>query len=93
MVQSKYIAACYCRLSKDDAQDGTSVSIETQQKILTDYCQTHDIEVHDYYCDDGFTGTNFLRPSFQRMMNDIAARRVNTVVVKEDYVKYFPKIL
>lgn len=71
MVQSKYIAACYCRLSKDDAQDGTSVSIETQQKILADYCNAHDIEVYDDYCDDGWSGTNFARPNFERMISDM----------------------
>ena len=83
MVQSKYIAACYCRLSKDDAQDGTSVSIETQQKILADYCKAHNIEVHDYYCDDGFSGVNFTRPSFQRMIADMENGKFNSVVVKD----------
>lgn len=51
MEQSKYIAACYCRLSKDDEHDGTSVSIETQQKILADYCRNNGFSVYDYYCD------------------------------------------
>ena len=83
MVQSKYIAACYCRLSKDDAQDGTSVSIETQQKILADYCNTHDIEVYDDYCDDGWSGTNFARPNFERMISDMENGKFNCVVVKD----------
>lgn len=83
MVQSKYIAACYCRLSKDDAADGTSVSIETQQKILADYCNSNGFSVFDFYCDDGYTGTNFQRPNFRRMMMDVESGKVNAVVVKD----------
>ena len=81
--QRKTIAACYCRLSDDDAQDGTSVSIETQTKILGDCCRDHDFEIHDFNKDDGFTGTNFQRPAFQRMMEDARNGKVNTIVVKD----------
>ena len=81
--QRRTIAACYCRLSDDDAQDGTSVSIETQTKILGDYCRDHGFEIHDYYKDDGFTGTNFHRPAFQRMMEDARNGKINTIVVKD----------
>lgn len=81
--QSIYKAACYCRLSRDDEQDGTSVSIETQVKVLEDYCKSNDIGVVDFYCDDGFTGTNFDRPNFKRMMSDVNKGNVNMVVVKD----------
>ena len=81
--QRRIKAACYCRLSDDDAQDGTSVSIETQTKILGDYCRDHGMEIFNYYKDDGFTGTNFNRPAFKRMMQDIDDGLVNTVVVKD----------
>ena len=50
--------------SDDDDRDGTSVSIETQMRILSDYCREQRFTVYDHYCDDGFTGTNFNRPSF-----------------------------
>ena len=80
---SKYTAACYCRLSRDYVQDGTSVSIETQKKILEDYCKSNDFNVFDFYCDDGFTGTNFERPNFKRMMSDLNNGAVNMVVVKD----------
>jgi hypothetical protein len=53
--QSRLIAGCYCRLSDDDEKDGTSISIETQRKILTEYCKEHGIQVYDVYEDDGFT--------------------------------------
>ncbi len=81
--QRRVIAACYCRLSDDDDQDGTSVSIETQTKILGDYCREHGIEIYDFYKDDGFTGTNFNRPAFQRMMKDAGNGLINTVIVKD----------
>ena len=81
--QRRIKAACYCRLSDDDDQDGTSVSIETQTKILSDYCREHGLEVYDFYKDDGFTGTNFNRPAFRRMMEDARNGKINTIVVKD----------
>lgn len=59
MEQKMYRAACYCRLSDDDANDGTSVSIETQMTIHKQYCEQNYIQIVDFYCDDGYTGTNF----------------------------------
>ncbi len=85
MEQSKYIlgTACYCRLSKDDDNDGTSVSIETQRQILSDFCKEHNLNIFDFYCDDGFTGTNFNRPDYKRMMSDIDNGLISTVIVKD----------
>lgn len=83
MEQKLYRAACYCRLSDDDANDGTSVSIETQITIHKQYCQQNHIQIVDFYCDDGYTGTNFERPEFKRMMNDVKSHRVNAVIVKD----------
>ena len=100
MEQSKYLfnAACYCRLSKDDENDGTSVSIESQIQILTDFCRENNLKIFDFYCDDGFTGTNFDRPSYKRMMSDIDKNLINTIVVKDIISKsasilrrFFPK--
>lgn len=76
-------AAIYCRLSQDDGSLGDSGSIQTQKAILTQYCQEHHMEIVDCYCDDGWSGTNFDRPAFQRMIGDIEAGRVNTVIVKD----------
>lgn len=91
--QRRTIAACYCRLSDDDAQDGMSVSIETQTKILSDYCRDHGFEIHDYYKDDGFTGTNFQRPAFRRMMEDARNGKINTIVVKDVFPPLVPEQL
>lgn len=81
--QSRLIAALYCRLSDDDEKDGTSISIETQQKLLTDFCRKNNICIYDVYIDDGYSGTNFNRPDFKRMMSDVEAGRVNVVIVKD----------
>lgn len=83
MEQKMYKAACYCRLSDDDTNDGMSVSIETQITIHKQYCKENQIHIVDFYCDDGYTGTNFDRPAFQRMLGDIRAKKVNTVIVKD----------
>lgn len=82
----KEIAAIYCRLSQDDGSVGESGSIQTQKAILTQYCEEHHITIGDYYCDDGWSGTNFERPNFKRMIDDIEAGRINTVIVKDDCV-------
>lgn len=81
--QSRYIAGCYCRLSRDDEHDGMSVSIETQRKVLEDYCRSHGYEIHNFYCDDGYSGTTYDRPSFKRMMDDMHNGMINMVVVKD----------
>lgn len=76
-------AAIYCRLSQDDGSLGDSGSIQTQKALLTQYCQEHHMEIVDCYCDDGWSGTNFNRPAFQRMIGDIEGGKVNTVIVKD----------
>ena len=76
-------AACYCRLSDDDEKDGMSVSIVTQMKILGDYCRQLGFTEYSYYCDDGFSGTNFDRPDFRRMINDVEKGIIDTIIVKD----------
>lgn len=76
-------AAVYIRLSVGDTKTGSG-SIETQKLIIDRYLQQHpDILVIDTYIDNGCTGTNFNRPSFQRMLSDIEEGRINCVVVKD----------
>ena len=76
-------AAIYCRLSQDDGSVGESGSIQTQKALLTQYCNENHITIGAYYCDDGWSGTNFDRPDFKRMLDDIEAGSVNTVIVKD----------
>ena len=81
--RDSYIAAIYCRLSQDDGQVGTSGSIETQKTLLTQYCKDNGFAVGKVYCDDGWSGTNFERPQFKQMMEDIEDGKINLVVVKD----------
>ena len=81
-MQQKH-AALYCRLSVDDGNISGSVSIETQKILLEQYCQSHGITSYEFYCDDGYSGTNFQRPAFQQMLSDINAGKINLVIVKD----------
>ncbi len=83
MNDTMYKAAIYCRLSKDDEQKGDSVSIETQKMMLTKYCRDQTIEIFDIYVDDGYSGLNFNRPSFKRLIQDLEDGKFNTVITKD----------
>lgn len=77
-------AALYIRLSKEDGDKQESYSVTSQREILKEYVKQHpDIEIFDYYIDDGWSGTNFDRPSFQHMMDDINSGKINCVIVKD----------
>ena len=77
-------AALYIRLSKEDGDKAESYSITSQREILKEYLKLHpDIAFHDVYIDDGWSGTNFDRPSFMRMMEDVYCGAVNCVIVKD----------
>ncbi len=69
-----YNTALYLRLSRDDELQGESGSIQTQRMMLRQYAAEHGLTVVDEYIDDGWSGTNFERPSFQRMIDDIEDR-------------------
>ena len=78
-----YRAAVYIRLSVEDSQTG-SASVETQQYIIGHFLDRHpEIEPFHTYIDNGLTGTNFNRPAFQSMLNDIESGAVNCVIVKD----------
>ena len=76
--------AIYLRLSRDD-QNGNSesMSISHQRDMLTEYCEERGWKIFDVYVDDGFTGTNFERPGFQRMIKDIKSGHINVVLTKD----------
>lgn len=77
------LTALYCRLSKDDDGDGDSDSITHQKEMLLSYAQRNGFFNTEFYIDDGYTGTNFDRPDFKRMMCDIEDGKVKTVIVKD----------
>ncbi|MDE6604184.1 MAG: recombinase family protein [Lachnospiraceae bacterium] len=110
--QTKFFAAMYLRLSRDDsikaeqgdhgASKAESNSIGSQRELIRSFLNGQDdMKLYDSYVDDGFSGSNFDRPEFKRMMQDIEAGRVNCVVVKDlsrfgrDYIeagRYLEKI-
>ena len=84
MKQNKlYNVAIYCRLSLDDGNEGDSSSIKTQKIMLEEYVKEKGFIIYDYYIDDGFSGLNFNRPAFKRMIKDIEAGFVNLVITKD----------
>jgi site-specific DNA recombinase len=83
-IQNVFNTAVYIRLSREDGDKEESDSVGNQRKLLTEYIgEKEELVLHDVYVDDGYTGTNFNRPSFQRMVADIEGRKVNCVIVKD----------
>ena len=100
------ITALYCRISLDDGGDNESMSISNQKIMLRDFAEKHGMFQYEYYVDDGYTGRNFNRPAFQRMIADIEAGKIGCVVTKDlsrlgrNYIEagsyieiFFPKIV
>lgn len=97
------ITALYCRLSRDDGMDGDSNSVVNQKRLLSQKAKEKGLTDTKFYVDDGYTGTNFNRPGFQQLLNDIEMGFIYAVIVKDlsrlgrDYVSvgnytdvYFP---
>ena len=83
MAQQLKKTALYCRLSKDDERQGESLSIETQKSMLTRFANDNGFIPYELYVDDGYSGLNFERPDFQRMIDDVATGNIGIVVVKD----------
>lgn len=77
------ITALYCRLSRDDDTDGESNSITHQKEMLLRYAEQNGFKNTQFFVDDGYTGTNFDRPDFKRMINAIEDGLIKTVIVKD----------
>ena len=81
-----YHVGLYIRLSKEDENEGPSESVNNQRSMLEEFVKQHRLSVFDTYVDNGWSGTNFDRPDFQRLIADIEARKVNMVITKDDCV-------
>lgn len=99
-----YHVALYIRLSREDENEGPSESVTNQSSLLNEFVKSHRLSVYDTYIDDGWSGTSFDRPDFQRMIGDIDSKKVNMVITKDlsrlgrDYImtghymeRYFPE--
>ena len=81
--QQKEITALYCRLSQGDKNEGESNSIINQKAYLTEYVKKHRFPNPQFYVDDGNTGSDYDRPDFKRMCEDIDNGLIKTVIVKD----------
>ena len=81
--QTIYNAGIYVRLSQEDMRVGESLSIEHQKLILTKYVREQGWNLVDTYVDDGFSGTDFNRPSVQRLLSDAQTGRINLIICKD----------
>ena len=106
VIRNKYlggdrITALYCRLSRDDELSGDSNSIVHQKEILSAYAKKHGFSNIKFYVDDGYSGTNFNRPDFQKMLEDVKSGIIGTIIVKDmsrfgrDYIMvgYYTEIM
>ena len=75
--------ALYCRLSRDDEYSGDSVSIQTQKTMLSQFAKERGFTNCEYFVDDGYSGTNFNRPDFQRMLGMVEEGKVGVICVKD----------
>ena len=77
------ITALYCRLSRDDGAEGDSNSVANQKRLLQRFAKENGLSNTRFYVDDGYTGTNFQRPGFQKLLEDVELGYVSTTIVKD----------
>lgn len=100
-IDNNKITALYCHLSRDDELQGDSNSIIHQKEILKKYADDNGFKNTEFFVDDGYSGTNFNRPDWQRLMELVNQEKVATIIVKDmsrlgrDYLKvgYYTEIL
>lgn len=100
-VNNNKITALYCRLSRDDESQGDSNSIKNQKAILQKYADDNGFGNTEFFVDDGYSGTNFDRPDWQRLIAQTEEGNISTIIVKDmsrlgrDYLKvgYYTEVL
>ena len=83
---STYKTAIYLRLSRDDGDNKESQSISNQRKSIYEYIKKSNKDkfvIIDEYVDDGYSGTNFNRPDFKRLLEDIETKKINCIITKD----------
>ena len=80
----KYNIGAYIRISNEEKDKLESNSINNQRVLINEYIAKHqDLNLIDYYIDDGYSGTSFNRPAFKRLLEDIRGKKVNAIIVKD----------
>ena len=80
----KYNIGAYIRISNEEKDKLESNSINNQRVLINEYITKHqDLNLIDYYIDDGYSGTSFNRPAFKRLLEDIRGKKVNVIIVKD----------
>jgi len=82
-IDAEKMTALYCRLSQEDALQGDSNSIQNQRSILEKYAVDRGFRNLEFYVDDGYSGTSFQRPGFQRMLSDVEAGKIGVIITKD----------
>lgn len=83
-IEKTYKVGMYIRLSREDGDDRESESVENQRDIITNFIESkEDLELVDEYVDDGYTGTNFDRPGFKRLKEDVDNGKIDCVITKD----------
>lgn len=84
LAKEKYHTAIYLRISRDDEDKAESDSIQNQRELLKSYIEKHpELILEREFVDDGYSGTNFDRPGFQRMMDMVQAKSIDCIIVKD----------
>lgn len=84
MIEEKYKVAKYIRLSDEDRDKKESESVENQRDLINNFIEKHeDLEDVEEYVDDGYTGGNYDRPSFKKMITDIERGEINCIITKD----------
>lgn len=79
-----YNVGIYIRLSReDDGKVMVSESITNQKSLLLQYVKENNLNVYDIYIDDGYSGTNFNRPGFEKLLRDMKNKKINCIIVKD----------
>ena len=81
MTNNEYKVGAYIRLSReDDDKDNESESIKNQKSLILQYAKENNYKIEKIYIDDGYSGTNFDRPDFKKMISDIENRNINMII-------------
>ena len=80
----RWLLGVYGRRSFDDGENSESYTIKNQKALIESFIENlPNVEIEDYYIDDGYTGTNFERPGFKRMLQDVLNGKINGIIVKD----------